>query len=205
MKFCAKCGKELLDEAVFCPNCGCATGAATPKEQGNHPVVGTSYLKLFTSSLLGGVIFGLLMALYCLALRVEIGMVLLMFVVLGLGFALLFFALMALLCCLLEKTTIKNIRKKIVLQEKIYFEGAASLKGNGGWLFVTQNGVEHRAHKMNVNSKPTSISHDEIVSIQRKGKQLVFHTDRAVYAFTVTNVKRWLELLGDFELTKNKI
>jgi len=24
--FCKKCGKEILDEAVICPNCGCATG-----------------------------------------------------------------------------------------------------------------------------------------------------------------------------------
>ena len=23
MKFCSKCGKELLDEAVICPGCGC--------------------------------------------------------------------------------------------------------------------------------------------------------------------------------------
>ena len=22
--FCAKCGKEIMDEAVVCPNCGCA-------------------------------------------------------------------------------------------------------------------------------------------------------------------------------------
>ncbi len=26
MKFCQKCGKEILEEAVICPNCGCATG-----------------------------------------------------------------------------------------------------------------------------------------------------------------------------------
>lgn len=25
MKFCTHCGKELFDEAVICPNCGCAT------------------------------------------------------------------------------------------------------------------------------------------------------------------------------------
>ncbi len=25
MKFCAKCGKEIMDEAVICPGCGCAT------------------------------------------------------------------------------------------------------------------------------------------------------------------------------------
>lgn len=24
--FCSKCGKEIMDEAVICPNCGCATG-----------------------------------------------------------------------------------------------------------------------------------------------------------------------------------
>lgn len=28
MKHCAKCGKELFDEAVVCPECGCATGEA---------------------------------------------------------------------------------------------------------------------------------------------------------------------------------
>lgn len=27
MKYCAKCGKEIMDEAVICPNCGC-----TPEE-----------------------------------------------------------------------------------------------------------------------------------------------------------------------------
>ena len=27
MKYCVKCGKELFDEAVICPGCGCATAA----------------------------------------------------------------------------------------------------------------------------------------------------------------------------------
>ena len=26
MKYCKKCGNELLDEAVICPKCGCSTG-----------------------------------------------------------------------------------------------------------------------------------------------------------------------------------
>ena len=25
MKFCSKCGKELMNEAVICPGCGCST------------------------------------------------------------------------------------------------------------------------------------------------------------------------------------
>ena len=28
MKYCTKCGKELFDEAVYCPGCGCAVAAA---------------------------------------------------------------------------------------------------------------------------------------------------------------------------------
>ncbi|MGN1051035.1 MAG: zinc-ribbon domain-containing protein [Acutalibacteraceae bacterium] len=27
MKFCQNCGKEVLDEAVICPNCGCSVQA----------------------------------------------------------------------------------------------------------------------------------------------------------------------------------
>ena len=27
MKFCGSCGKELVDEAVVCPGCGCAVAA----------------------------------------------------------------------------------------------------------------------------------------------------------------------------------
>ncbi len=30
MKYCVKCGKELMDEAVFCPGCGCAVESPQP-------------------------------------------------------------------------------------------------------------------------------------------------------------------------------
>lgn len=38
MKFCQKCGKEIMDEAVICPNCGCATDAQ------QAPTVPTNYV-----------------------------------------------------------------------------------------------------------------------------------------------------------------
>lgn len=31
MKFCQKCGKEIVDEAVICPGCGCAVARITQK------------------------------------------------------------------------------------------------------------------------------------------------------------------------------
>lgn len=33
MKFCEKCGKELMDEAVICPSCGCVVENGQSKNQ----------------------------------------------------------------------------------------------------------------------------------------------------------------------------
>ena len=33
MKYCSHCGKELLDEAVICPSCGCSNESATSKSE----------------------------------------------------------------------------------------------------------------------------------------------------------------------------
>lgn len=33
MKYCSNCGRQLLDEAVICPGCGCPTGTYTQTQQ----------------------------------------------------------------------------------------------------------------------------------------------------------------------------
>ncbi|MBQ8769497.1 MAG: hypothetical protein IJZ15_07660 [Oscillospiraceae bacterium] len=33
MKYCSKCGKEIIDEAVICPGCGCAVKQETVKKE----------------------------------------------------------------------------------------------------------------------------------------------------------------------------
>ena len=33
MKYCSKCGKEIFEEAVICPNCGCAVEPTVNKQQ----------------------------------------------------------------------------------------------------------------------------------------------------------------------------
>lgn len=39
MKFCSKCGKEIVDEAIVCPNCGCAVvNPNVPQEFTNDQV-----------------------------------------------------------------------------------------------------------------------------------------------------------------------
>lgn len=48
MKYCQKCGKEIMDQAVVCPNCGCATGksaiANNPDDKANGGLIALSIL-----------------------------------------------------------------------------------------------------------------------------------------------------------------
>ena len=50
MKYCSKCGKEIFDEAVICPNCGCATApanAVAASPAGDAPNTGFAVLGFF--------------------------------------------------------------------------------------------------------------------------------------------------------------
>ena len=50
MKFCSKCGKEIMDEAVVCVHCGCSvtpTNTATPATTGDAPNTGFAVLGFF--------------------------------------------------------------------------------------------------------------------------------------------------------------
>ena len=43
MKYCSQCGKELVDEAVVCPNCGCAVQAPVNPQE-DKPSTGLNIL-----------------------------------------------------------------------------------------------------------------------------------------------------------------
>lgn len=49
MKYCTKCGKELVDEAVVCTHCGCATGnnKAVGVNEADAPNTGFAVLGFF--------------------------------------------------------------------------------------------------------------------------------------------------------------
>ena len=48
MKYCSKCGKELFDEAVICPNCGCAVdGSVKISTKNDAPNMGFAVLGFF--------------------------------------------------------------------------------------------------------------------------------------------------------------
>lgn len=78
MKYCSHCGKEVLDEAVICPNCGCRTNyaaEATPQApSGRNKVLGTiaKILMLIQTIGQGLAAFGLIIAAIVVNLSGEI-------------------------------------------------------------------------------------------------------------------------------------
>ena len=55
MKYCTKCGNELMDEAVFCPSCGCAVDEPSLQKGNNglqsaakvFMIIGTVLMAIF--------------------------------------------------------------------------------------------------------------------------------------------------------------
>lgn len=47
MKYCSTCGKEILDEAIICPSCGCAVVAPQVVSMNDNVSVGLCILSAF--------------------------------------------------------------------------------------------------------------------------------------------------------------
>ncbi len=70
MKFCTKCGKELMDDAVICPACGCATEekspASTVTQNGGNAVKKSNGIAI--ASLICGIVAFLINPLYIVSI-----------------------------------------------------------------------------------------------------------------------------------------
>ena len=55
MKYCSQCGKELVDEAVVCPSCGCAVQAPVSQQE-DKPSTGLNILA-FLFPVIGLILF----------------------------------------------------------------------------------------------------------------------------------------------------
>ena len=47
MKYCSKCGKEIVEDAVICPNCGCAVESPVTTTETDAPSMGFAVLGFF--------------------------------------------------------------------------------------------------------------------------------------------------------------
>ena len=137
-----------------------------------------SIMKYVFSGALGGVAYGVLMG---LILQNEE-----LIVPLGAMFAVLFIAGLTGFSKHLEKK-MEGKRQEIAAQRRIICEGPANHKDGsnsvGGWLFLTEFGLEFYPHNMNFSGRNLAIPVGDIVRIEIKGNKLVIYT-RLNYTFT---------------------
>ncbi len=96
MKYCEKCGKEIMEEAVVCPGCGCAVKKSNDTAQMYTDAVEKA-AKSSTTFLALGIVFMLLGVVVALFVNVWIGAVLL---------------LVSEFLCLMPKSKINSIVKR---------------------------------------------------------------------------------------------
>lgn len=70
MKFCQKCGKEIADEAIICPGCGCAIGEEKKEKGGNDGLAVAGKIFLILGCIAQGWL--LLPLAWCLPITISI-------------------------------------------------------------------------------------------------------------------------------------
>lgn len=70
MKFCQKCGKEIADEAIICPGCGCAIAEEKKGNGGNDGLAVASKIFLILGCVAQGWL--LLPLAWCLPITISI-------------------------------------------------------------------------------------------------------------------------------------
>ncbi len=70
MKFCQKCGKEIMDEAVICPGCGCSIVKEKKGSSGNDGLAVASKIFLILGCVAQGWL--LLPLAWCLPIAISI-------------------------------------------------------------------------------------------------------------------------------------
>ena len=85
-----------------------------------------------------------------------------------------------------------NKRTEIAKERKIICDGVATIQGNGGWLFLTENRLEFYPHQINFSTKEIQIPINTIESVKTNFNQIVISTAQpSTVAILVSHNKEW--------------
>lgn len=93
-----------------------------------------------------------------------------------------------------------KMREQIASERKIICDGGATLHGNGGWLFLTEYGLEFYPHKVNLSRQEMRIPISNLESVRINGRnQILLATKDYVNAIAVvvTHNKEWQKQITD--------
>ena len=111
-------------------------------------------------------------------------------VVSGVLSGLLFTLLMFLFIKVQEKKFDKK-RIEIAKERRIICDGGATINGNGGWMFLTENGIEFYPHKINISTEVIKIPTNMIEAVKTNKNQIVGTSNCKNIAIVVSHNKEW--------------
>ncbi len=102
--------------------------------------------------------------------------------------------LFALLIFIFVKYQEKKFDKKrieIAKVRKIICDGPATINGNGGWLFFTENGLEFYPHKINFSTKELLMPINTIKKVNTYRNQITINAGENPVIILVSHNKEW--------------
>ncbi len=102
------------------------------------------------------------------------------------------FALLMFLFIKFQEKKFDKKRTEIAKERTIICDGGATINGNGGWMFLTENGIEFYPHKINISTKEIKISINVIEAVKTHMNQIVVSTaEKSTVAIVVSHNKEW--------------
>ncbi|MBQ7379918.1 MAG: hypothetical protein IJW70_09630 [Clostridia bacterium] len=143
--------------------------------------------------------YGLMGVLFGIPMGVMFGLRhlnLLIGIILGVLCGFLFAFLMFLFVKYQEKKFDKK-REQIAKERRIICDGGATVNGNGGWMFFTEQGLEFYPHKINLSTKEIIIPMHTITSVKTYRNQILVSANGQVVAVVVSYNKEWKKQIDD--------
>lgn len=139
------------------------------------------------------VLFGVPMGFIFGVLRLSLLLGIIMGVFSGLLFSLLMFAFIK-----FQEKQFDKKRIEIAKERKLICDGGATIQENGGWLFLTENGLEFYPHKINVSTEEIKIPMNMIESVNTYRNQIVVHTvNKSAVVIVVSHNGAWKKQIED--------
>ncbi len=89
----------------------------------------------------------------------------------------------------------KYLHNEIAKVRRIICEGVATIKGVGGWLFVTEDAIEFYPHKINLGGESIAVLIDDIVAVNNGFNNIEIATKESTYKFIVNKPTGWKNLI----------
>lgn len=109
------------------------------------------------------------------------------------------FSLLLFLFVKIQEKKYDKKRLEIAKEREIVCDGGATVQGNGGWLFLTDYGLEFYPHKINISQKNLMIPKSAIKFVKTNKNRLVVDTiENTTIEFVVSHNKEWLEQMNQY-------